>query len=181
MGLLKQTKAVLNKPLETTQPKELKKPKAASSLLYPPPEAQHIPAQALQTHTHRQTHTTRGFSYINMGIIQSDMASLKNILWDCVHRWLMYHRCGLLFVPDLQHFGRSVDSNKGLLNNRFHSQTHEGPTWPRGVSCSFEHLNPHAASDFPLLFTGGCSSSVFPCVLSLWKGSSGLCRGRFQL
>lgn len=88
------------------------------------------------------------------------MASLAKILWDCVHRWLMYRRCGVLFVPDLQHFGRSVDSNKGLLNNRFHSPTQGGPAWPRGVSCSFEHLNPRAASDFPLLFTGGL---VFPC------------------
>lgn len=176
MGL-KQTKAVLNKPLETTAPKELRKPMAASSLLYPPPEAQHIPARAL--HTLRQTHTTRGFCYTNMGIIQSDMASLTAILRDCAHRWLMYCRCGFLFVPDLQHFGRSVDSNKGLLNNRFHSPTQEGPAWPRGVSCSFEHLNPHAASDFPLLFAGGCSFTVFPCVQSLWKGSSGPCRGSF--
>lgn len=84
----------------------------------------------------------------------------------------MYRRYGFLFVPDLQHFGRSVDSNKGLLNNRFHSLTQEGPAWPRGVSCSFEHLNPHAASDFPLLFAGGCSFTVFVCALWLWKGSS---------
>lgn len=107
-----------------------------------------------------------------MGIIQSDRASLTNILWDWAHRWLMYSRGGFLFVPDLQHFGRSVDSNKGLLNNRFHSPTQEGPAWPRGVSCSFEHLNPpckrltslcYSLVDVPsLCFRALCGSGKAP-------------------
>lgn len=65
-----------------------------------------------------------------------------------------------LFVPDLQHFGRSVDSNKGSLNNASRSPTPESPLWPRGASCSFEHPNPHAAPGFPLLVAGGCSFAV---------------------
>lgn len=106
-------------------------------------------------------------------------ASLTIIQRDCAHRWLMYSRCGSPFVPDLQKFGRSVDSNKGLLNNRFHSPTQEGPAGPRGVSCSFEHLNPCAASDFPLLLAGGCSFAVFPCAPWLWKGARGASTGSF--
>lgn len=52
MGLLKQTMSLLQKPQESTQTKEVRTPKAAGSPLYPPPEAQHIPAQALHTQTH---------------------------------------------------------------------------------------------------------------------------------
>lgn len=136
----KQAEAVLNKPLETTQlKKNLVKPETVSSYIH------HLklyisPAKALQRDTH--THTLSvDFLITNMGILRSDI-------------WLQWQGiCGLwsslasvcqcfepMFVPDLQHYGRSVDSNKGLFNNRFHSATQEGPTWPWGVSCSFEHL-----------------------------------------
>lgn len=82
------------KPQESTQKcvwgswnRRVRTLKAAGSLLYPPPEAQHIPAQALNEH--RRTHTLTGtqpcrFRYTNMGIAQSVMASLAHVQPLCL-------------------------------------------------------------------------------------------------
>lgn len=137
MGLSRQTMSVLQKPQERARTKEGEDTKGSRYI--------HLlklnisPLLRLCAHTNTQPVDFVIPIWESCRLIG---ASLTNILWDCAHRWLMYSRCGFLFVPDLQHFGRSVDSNKGLLNNRFHSPTQEGPAWPRGVSCSFEHLNP---------------------------------------
>lgn len=176
MGLLKQTKAVLQRTSrkhtdiggEDTKGSWFSAISTTWSSTYPCSGCEH---------THKNTHTWP-IDFV-IPIWES-----HNLLWPHWQKFpgivLITGSCtAALFVPDLQHFGRSVDSNKGLLNNTFHSPTQEGPAWPRGVSCSFEHLNPHAASDFPLLFAGVCSFAVFPCALWLWKGASGLRTGSF--
>lgn len=91
--------------------------------------------QYMETKTHQDR-----FIDTSMGIIQSSLTKCSGIVF--ISGACSCGCCGLLFVPDLDIFGRSVDSNKGLLNNRFHSLTQERLAWPSGESCSFEHINP---------------------------------------
>lgn len=129
--------------------KELHKPKNRGTLkqlalLYAPPKAQHILVWA--THTHPVDFVIQKWK--SYTLLWADWQIFSHLGLMCATT------VGFCLSPIFNIFVRE-DSNKSLLNNRFHSLTREGPAWPKGVSCSFEHLNPREAADFPLLFTGG--------------------------